>query len=105
MADEESRKLGFSNLKLTYCIGGILSFFLAGVMPVYVNLIVLVVLLPVSMFLYIVGELVYAKDRARIFPCCREVVTEEKDCDTWSPNADEGECSNENNYIYFETPL
>ena len=64
VADEESRKLGFSILRATYSVGGILNFFLASVMPVYVNVILLVFVVPVSIILYIVGELVYAKDRA-----------------------------------------
>ena len=108
VAGEESRKLGFSILRATYSVGGILNFFLASVMPVYVNLILLIVVLPVSIFLYVVGELVYAKDRVRIFPCCREVVSEEekeeKSFETQSlgPN---GEGCYIYNGVYFETPL
>ena len=108
VADEESRKLGFSILRATYSVGGILNFFLASVMPVYVNVILLVVVVPVSIILYIVGELVYAKDRAQIFPCCQEVVTEEekdeKSFETQSlgPN---GEGCYIYNSVYFETPL
>ena len=78
----------------------------SSVMPVYVNLILLVIVMPVSVLLYIVGELVYAKDRARIFPCCREVTTEEekeeKSFETQSLGPNREGCYINTNGVYFE---
>ena len=103
VADEKSRKVAFSILKVTYSTGGLLNFFLASVMPVHVNLIVLAVVLTVAIFPYIIGEVIYAKDRARISPCCRDSVPEEKDRETQSPNPNVGGITNYS--TYFETPL
>ena len=103
VADEESRKVAFSIFKVTYCTGGLLNFFLASVMPVHVNLIVLAVVLMVAILPYVIGEVIYAKDRARMFPCCGDSVPEEKDRETQSPSPNVGGVANY--CTYFETPL